>query len=260
MYRALAQRLLILQAFNKMIDLDAPEWWLELPVLTGQSLYLREVEAGDVDTLFELLTDPLVSRYISPPPPTLAAFAGFIEWAHRQREAGSCVCFAVVPSGLDQAIGLFQVRALEPAFRTAEWGFALGAAFWSTGLFQEAAALVAEFAFGTIGVHRLEGRAVVGNGRGNRALEKLGAKGEAVLRKAFKGADSQFLWGIVAEEWTTPKAAPRTVFDAAKIKRQIARAIAQYSCPGRSVGSRVQPDRPFPFFLTKASDEPPEEN
>ena len=241
-----------------MINLDAPEWWMQLPVLTGPSLSLREVEPGDVDSLFELLTDPQVSQYISPPPPSVSAFAGFIEWARRQRQAGTCVCFAVVPNALTQPIGLFQVRALEPTFKVAEWGFAMGHAFWSTGLFQEAAALVAAFAFEQMGVHRLEARAVVGNARGNRVLEKIGARGEAELRKAFNNKDPQFLWAMVAEEWTPPEVTPRSVFDAAKIKRQIQAAIAQQKSSSKPP-SRPSTARPFPFFLTKASDDPPED-
>jgi RimJ/RimL family protein N-acetyltransferase len=71
-----------------------------------------------VDALFELLTDPQVSQYISQPPSSAAGFEGFIEWAHRQREAGTCVCFGVVPHGLEHAIGLFQVRALDSTFQT----------------------------------------------------------------------------------------------------------------------------------------------
>jgi hypothetical protein len=31
---------------------------------------------------------------------------------------------------MTQAIGLFQLRSLEPTFETAEWGFAIGTAFW----------------------------------------------------------------------------------------------------------------------------------
>lgn len=241
-----------------MINLDVPKWWEQLPVLTGPSLSLREVEAGDVDSLFELVTDPQVSRYISPPPPSVSAFAGFIEWAHRQRQAGTCVCFAVVPKALTQAIGLFQVRALEPQFKVAEWGFAMGFAFWSTGFFQEAAALVAAFAFDTLGVHRLEARAVVGNARGNRVLEKLGAHSEAELRKAFNKKDPQFLWAIVAEEWRAPIATPRSVFDAMKVKRHIQARIAQQPCPTKP-RSHLSAAQPFPFFLTKTSDDPPED-
>src|SRR5438128_11307104 len=102
-----------------MINLDAPEWWVQLPVLTGPNLYLREVESGDIETLFEVLTDPQVSRYISPPPPSPAAFDGFIEWAPRQRKAGTCVCFAVVPKRMNHAIDLIQVGALDTSFQAA---------------------------------------------------------------------------------------------------------------------------------------------
>ena len=238
-----------------MIELQAPDWWHEVPTLSGPAVQIREVDERDTGSLFELLTDSRVARYISTPPPSASAFQGFIDWAHRRREAGSCVCLAVVPRGLNQAIGLFQVRALEPSFRIAEWGFALGAAFWSTGIFTEAAGLVVDFAFKTIGVHRLEARAVIENGRGNKALEKLGAKGEAVLRKSFGKGDSQFLWAIVAEEWQPPAAGSTTAFDAAKVKRDITRAIAATPAP-----QAVTPtaSAPFPFFVTDAARAPGE--
>jgi ribosomal-protein-alanine N-acetyltransferase len=231
-----------------MIELQPPHWWEQLPVLTGATLQLREVEADDAEALYELLTDPRVSEFISDPPPSPAAFDGFIRWAHKQRAAGTCVCFAVVPNGLQQAIGLFQLRALEPTFHIAEWGFALGAGFWSTGVFQEAAVMAADFAFRDIGVHRLEARAVVENGRGNRALEKLGAQGEAVLRKSFGHDSTQFLWAILAESWPPNLKSP-TRFEEARLKRQIANAIAATALSPKARPSE-SPARPFPFFLT----------
>ena len=240
-----------------MIQLQPPDWWEAPPVLTGSTVLLREVGPQDVESLFELLTDPKVSQYISPPPPSTTAFEGFIAWAHQQRADGACICFAIVPKGLNQAIGLFQLRALDPTFRIAEWGFALGAAFWGTGVFREAAILVAEFAFREIGVHRLEARAVTANKRGNRVLEKLGARGEATLRKAFGHRHTQFLWAILAEEWN-PAVAPRsTVFDAARLKREIEKLIADTPSPARrSPGAAT----PFPFFLVGGANDPTDEN
>ena len=243
-----------------MFELQEPDWWRQVPVIAGPSLRLREVESCDVESLFELLTDPRVTQYISAPPPSRCAFQGFIEWAHRQREAGTCICFGLVPNGLEQAVGLFQLRALEPKFQIAEWGFALGAPFWSTGIFQEAAVLVAQFAFKTVGVTRLEARAVVDNSRGNRALEKLGARGEAELRQAFNRTYTQFLWAMVADEWTPPQAIERSPFDAAKLKREIARAVEQQDRRSEQIEpERHPPARPFPFFLTDSSREPEEE-
>jgi ribosomal-protein-alanine N-acetyltransferase len=238
-----------------MIKLQPPDWWAQVPVLTGATVDLREVTHQDVESLFELLTDPRVSEYISPPPPSVAAFEGFVEWAHRQRKAGACVCLAVVPRGLEQAIGLFQVRVLDGNFRIAEWGFALGASFWSTGIFEEAAVLVAQFAFGSMGVHRLEARAVAQNSRGNGALEKLGAHGEAVLRKAFNRTHEQFLWAMIGEDWTPPQTAARTTFEAAKLKLQIRRMLALHT-PSAPRASSSGAALPFPFFLTGYSNEP----
>ena len=241
-----------------MIELQDPNWWRQVPVLSGPFVEVREVAACDVESLFDLLTDPRVTEYISSPPASLAAFDGFITWAHHQREAGTCVCFAVVPRGLHHAIGLFQLRALEPGFRIAEWGFALGAPFWSTGIFQEAAVLVADFAFKTIGVARLEARAVTENARGNRALAKLGARGEAVLRRSFNREFTQFLWAIVADEWAPPKTPVHSEFDAAKLRQQIALLVDQQL--QRTERTRPRGDfRPFPFFLTDTSGEPPDD-
>jgi ribosomal-protein-alanine N-acetyltransferase len=179
------------------------DWQQRLPVLSGQRVALRELRASDAPSLFALLTTDEVSRFISSPPTTVEGFEKFIDWTLRQRTAGSYVCFAVTLHGFDTAIGIFQVRQLGTTFETAEWGFALGSPFWGTGVFQESADLVLDFAFERLGVHRLEARAAVLNGRGNGALLKLGAVQEGVLRKSFARRGQhldQVLYTILAED------------------------------------------------------------
>jgi ribosomal-protein-alanine N-acetyltransferase len=193
-------------AATPVVDID---WRHGVPVLAGALVTLRELRTSDAPALFAALTAEQVSRFISPPPPNVQAFEQFIAWTHRQREGGQFVCFAVVPRGSDEAVGLFQIRALEPAFGTAEWGFAIAAEFWGSGMFVDGARAVIEFAFGTLGVHRLEARAVVQNGRGNGALRKLGAVHEGVLRRSFlKNGEylDQRLWTILRDEWVRAKA------------------------------------------------------
>ena len=162
------------------------DWQQGLPTLTGEQVVLRELRASDAASLFALLTTEEVARFISPPPTSVDGFERFIAWTLRQRTAGTYACFAVTLRGFDTAIGIFQIRQLEPGFGTAEWGFAIGSPFWGTGVFQDGAELVHDFAFDTIGVHRLEARAAVLNGRGNGALQKIGAVQECVLRKSFQ--------------------------------------------------------------------------
>jgi ribosomal-protein-alanine N-acetyltransferase len=180
------------------------DWREALPVLTSPGFTLRELELRDAPSLLAMLTTEEVTRFISPPPTTVEGFERFITWTRQQRAAGQYICFAVVPAGMTTAIGLFQVRALSPDFSTAEWGFALGSAFWGTGLFVEGAKLVIEFAFDTVGIHRLEARASVENGRGNGALRKLGAVQEGLLRRAFLRNGryhDQVLWSLIDADW-----------------------------------------------------------
>jgi ribosomal-protein-alanine N-acetyltransferase len=179
-------------------------WRQALPVLTGSMVTLRELRLSDAPSLLAMLATEEVARFISPPPTTVDGFERFIAWTHRERAAGNYACFAVVPHGMDTAIGIFQVRQLEPDFATAEWGFAIGSAFWGSGMFTDAARLVVDFAFDIIGAHRLEARAAIANGRGNGALRKVGAVQEGILRKAFLRNGEyldQVLWTILDEDW-----------------------------------------------------------
>lgn len=185
------------------------DWRLVLPVLSNGVLTLRELRMSDAEALLELLTTEEVSRFISPPPTTVEGFERFIAWAQRERAAGRYICFAVVPEGMETAIGLFQVRQLDPMFTTAEWGFAIGRAFWGSGVFTAAARMTIDFSFETVGIHRLEARAAVANGRGNGALAKIGAVKEAILRRSFLRSGrhhDQALWSIVREDWRRAKA------------------------------------------------------
>ena len=189
---------------NRQTSVVTSDWTDGLPVLTGSTFTLRELRLEDAPSLLAMLTTEEVSRFISPPPTTVEGFERFILWTQRERKAGNYVCFAVVPRGCTTAIGIFQLKALEPGFASAEWGFALGSQFWGTGIFAEGARLIVDFAVDVIGTHRLEARAAVANGRGNGALRKIGAVQEGVLRRSFlrNGVHhDQVLWGILAEDW-----------------------------------------------------------
>ncbi|HXH05620.1 MAG TPA: GNAT family protein [Vicinamibacterales bacterium] len=191
-----------------------------LPVLASADVVLREPVASDARSLARHLGAADVQRYLPPGPSTEAEFRRFIRWAVRERKGGRHLTFAlVVPAGSrfadrsappGRAVGLFQLWPLDPAFETVELGFALGRAFWGTGLFQEAARLLVDFAVERLGVGRLEARAAADNARGNAALRRLGAVPEGVLRRCFTcraGRLDHVLWSILAEEWPARRAA-----------------------------------------------------
>lgn len=202
----------------------AADWRLSLPVLCSGDVVLREVRASDAHSLVSLLTTSEVTRFISPPPQTADGFERFIAVSQRLRTSGEGACYAVTLRGCDTAIGIFQVRQVSPAddeaqqlggaMDTAEWGFALGSPFWGTGIFEQSAALVMAFAFEQVRVHRLEARCAVKNGRGGKALLKMGAVPEGILRKAFVSGDEyldQVLYAIVEQDWRAGRDRERSV-------------------------------------------------
>jgi len=198
----------VIESARATTTASSTNWQQALPVLAGSMVTLRELRLSDAASLLTMLGSEEVARFISPPPTTIDGFERFIAWTNRERAAGNYVCFGVVPHGMDTAIGIFQIRQLEPGFGTAEWGFAMGSAFWGTGAFMDAAKMVIEFAFDVVETHRLEARAAVANGRGNGALRKVGAMQEGILRKSFLRNGEyldQTLWTILDEDWRRSK-------------------------------------------------------
>ncbi len=223
-------------------------WTDRVPTLHGDLATLREVAVSDVDTLFTLFSDPAVSAYMAPPPPTLAKFAGFVEWAHQQRSRGQGVCFGIVPHGMSAAVGILQVR-LESTLSDAEWGFVLSTHFWSTGVFCDAANALVEFAFTAMHVERLEARIALRNRRAHAAVRKLGARFETMLAGASPQGiprDPESVWTLREHDWRNRPRDPRlSAHDAAQRVRTAVEAAE------RELRRSDAPETadPYPLFL-----------
>jgi [ribosomal protein S5]-alanine N-acetyltransferase len=186
-------------------------WKDEVPVLQGDLTTLREVASSDVHTLFTLFSNPAVTAYMAPPPPTLAKFAGFVEWSHQQRAQGHGVCFGIVPDGMKAAVGILQVR-LDSTLPGAEWGFVLSAHFWSTGVFLDAANVLVDFAFAAMRVERLEARIALRNRRAHAAVQKLGARFESTIAGPSPQGiprDPESVWILREHDWRNRPRDPR---------------------------------------------------
>lgn len=180
------------------------EWTRELPELRGEATTLREPRPDDAGALFRHITTREVVQFLSPPPGSVEGFEKFIEWVGVERRAGRSFCYAVIPDGTTDAVGLFQVHRLDKGFAAAEWGFVLARDWWGTGLFDRCATALLDYLFGTLGVRRLEARAVADNPRANGVLRRLGAIQEGRLRRSFLLGGQyhdDVLWSILDEDW-----------------------------------------------------------
>jgi ribosomal-protein-alanine N-acetyltransferase len=186
-------------------DPAAPDHWRRtLPTLVARTVTLRELAPADLGPLVALLSLPDAARFGVDQPNVDVAAQQLIERAPRDRANGLAFTYAVTIGATRACVGLAQVRQLDPAFEAAECDCTLTPTARGTGMFLEAARLVGSFAFGSVGVHRLEARVLLQNGRGNGAMRKLGAVQEGVLRRsARRGGDyvDQVLWSMLKDDW-----------------------------------------------------------
>jgi [ribosomal protein S5]-alanine N-acetyltransferase len=223
-------------------------WTDRVPPLQGDLTTLREVAASDVYTLFTLFSDPAVTAHMAPPPPTLAKFAGFVEWSHQQRAQGRGICYGIVPDGMTAAVGILQVR-LTPTLSDAEWGFVLSNYFWSTGVFADAADALVEFAFTTMHVERLEARIAVRNRRAHAAVQKLGARFETTLEGSSpRGIPRapESVWTLREHDWRNRTRDPRVAADDAAERIRTAVEAAESELRRSEAPETVEP---YPLFL-----------
>jgi len=180
------------------------DWRSELPMLTARLVTLREPTAADLRPLIDLRSTADSSSFgIDEPSPELA-MQQLIDRAGRDRAAGTAFTYVITISSTRAVVGLVQARQIDLSWESAEWDCTIAPSWRGTGVFLETARLVGSFAFGTIGVHRLESRVALQNGRANGALRKIGAVQEGVLRQSVRRGGEyvdQVLWSLLKEDW-----------------------------------------------------------
>jgi RimJ/RimL family protein N-acetyltransferase len=75
---------------------------------------------------------------------------------------------------------------------------------WGAGVNAEAKALLLDYAFNVLDLHRIEARIAITNHRSRRAFERLGGRREGTLKESFykDGVfQDQGLYTILSSEW-----------------------------------------------------------
>jgi ribosomal-protein-alanine N-acetyltransferase len=170
----------------------------------GPSLSLRYATLGDVPALFELGSNPEVTRFFSwGPYSSPGQPAAYVESISAARERGERLEFLIVGSD-GGPIGVTGLSELSRRDRRAVIGTWLGRRHWGTGANRESKALVARLAFVTLGLTRLGAYADVENPRSQAALTGLGFEREGVLRSWHRHGDrvrDVVLFSLLKDDW-----------------------------------------------------------
>lgn len=150
--------------------------------VVGADYMLRFATAEDAEQLFELGSDPAVTRFFSWGPYTsIEQPLAYIESLKLSRESGRLLEFVIVNRADDKIVGVTGLTEFSKRDRRAVVGSWMGHKYWGTGVNLASKALVLSLGFNHLGLERISAYSHVRNGRSKAALERLGFVNEGIL-------------------------------------------------------------------------------
>lgn len=180
--------------------------------LTGRSVRLEPLSLDHVPGLWAAGDEPEIWTYMPYGPiDSLDRMRWWVEEMLRRKEDGGDVPFAVVDLASGRPAGATRYMAIDRTHRSLEIGGTwYGKPYRRTAVNTESKYLLLKHAFEVLGCVRVQFRTDLRNERSQRALERLGAVREAVMRKHILMPDgyqrSSVFYSIVDDEWPQVKA------------------------------------------------------
>ena len=169
-----------------------------------ERLALRRFMETDADDLYENYgSDDNVRRFISFfPCSTREGAREFIDMhIQRYQATRDFYGWAITLDGVViGSIGLFDI---DHESDSCEIGYSLGSRWWGLGYATEAVSAVLDFAFNTLGAHRIQATYHPDNIASKRVLEKVNMRYEGVMRDGQKNPDGSFSDQIVCARLST---------------------------------------------------------
>lgn len=176
-----------------------------LPTLQAGRVRLRWIDERDAEALFEVFSDPRVTRYWSSP-----AWRDPVQAMELIREVRDCFArgdllqWGIATLEDDRLIGTCTLAHLDHTHRRGELGFALGSAYWGRGHASEAIARLLTFGFQELNLHRVEADVDPRNEKSIAVIERMGFRYEGHLRERWQvngEACDSLLYGLLRSEW-----------------------------------------------------------
>ncbi len=175
-------------------------------MLIGDAVRLRAIEKEDLPLFVNWLNDPDVYRYLSLYYPlSNVQEEKWFEDINSRSIAEQPLMIETWDDGLWKSLGNISFINVDQQSRNAELGIFIGEKdFWGKGIGTKAIALMLDYGFNTLNLHRIYLRVFEPNQRGIHCYEKLGFRHEGSMREAYflNGEYVNVLYmGILQQEW-----------------------------------------------------------
>jgi len=176
--------------------------WIEPVTLTGEHVILEPAADRHLPDLLAAAADPDVWTWLPWRRPTDAdELAALLEG-----ERAIAYPFAQLDATSGRAVGITTYRDVDERNRTLEVGGTwIGRPWWRTAINTEAKLLFLGHAFDALGANRVAIKTDIRNERSQRAIARLGATREGVLRRQMIRPDGSLrdtvMFSVIPEEW-----------------------------------------------------------
>jgi RimJ/RimL family protein N-acetyltransferase len=175
-------------------------------IISGGSLTLIPVEEKYLDELLSFSANPVIWEHL---PKEIFSREELWQWYLQTKEdeaTGKAIPFLIQDNQTLEIMGSTRILDLDIANRKAEIGWTwINPKYFGTKINTEAKLLLLDYAFTILRLNRVQFRADERNKRSRRAILKLGATFEAVLRNFKQRRDGSignaFLFSILSSEW-----------------------------------------------------------
>ncbi|MGL4819689.1 MAG: GNAT family N-acetyltransferase [Bacilli bacterium] len=179
--------------------------------LAHRRIVLQPLNETHIDALFEAANDPLIWEFMAQKIQTVDDMKEYVEKALVQKMSGREFPFIVVDSLTNQIVGSTRYVDISLEHRTIEIGRTfLHPSVWRTSVNSECKYVLMRYAFEEMQVNRLQLKTDERNVRSQRAIERLGAVREGLLRHHWVLQDGHrrntVIYSILTEEWPDVKA------------------------------------------------------
>lgn len=187
--------------------------WLTAAPMRGDHVVLAPLDLSHTDGLYAATRDAQVWRHLGhPQPDSRDAMAAIIDEALRAHHCGERVPWVQRDAGTGEVIGTTSYYEVSEGSRALAIGHTfLGRSWWHTGVNTEAKLLLLARAFDELGALRVVWHTDIRNERSQRAIERLGAQREGVLRMHRQRPDGSWRdtvqYSMTVDAW--PKAQVR---------------------------------------------------
>jgi len=176
-----------------------------LPTINGERILLRQLRQSDVEAIYNIFSDPQVTRYWSTPPlSNIDAASQLLDDIEENNLRGSILKWGIALKSNDLVIGTATLFNLSLENGRAEVGYAQARAYWRQGYMTEALLTLIAYSFEVLKLRRLEADVDPRNEASIRSLERMGFKREGFLRERWHVAgeiQDAYFYGLLRHEW-----------------------------------------------------------